>query len=54
MLMTFPDADTLSEENIREYVRNCGVAMKLTGVSHIFCTHLQWRKIEELVRAEGI
>lgn len=54
VLMTFPDEDTFCEEKIRDAVRHCGIAMKLSGVSHIFCTHLQWRKVYEFVRAEGM
>lgn len=43
-----------NETKIKEAVRHAGVAMKLTGVTHVFCTHLQFAKVCEAAMAEGM
>lgn len=43
-----------NETWLQELVRHCGLAMKLTGVCHIFCTFLQFGKLYSAVGGEGM
>lgn len=43
-----------NDADIRECVRHAGVAMKLSGVTHMFCSHLQFGKIHAAALGEGM
>lgn len=53
VLMQLPPEEN-NKTKIKEAVRHAGVSMKLKGVAHVFCTHLQFAKVCEAAMAEGM
>lgn len=54
LVMTQVPADQHNDEWIKQMVNHCGMAMKLTGVCHMFCTHIQYAKIHAAACDRGM